>query len=164
MIARTLLVCGALLVFGVVNWQIAANERVRATGQYVLLQIVPVDPRSLMQGDYMALTFDVARQIGAAVRPEERGYRVAVLALDNNRVGHFVRFDNGAPLAAGEVRFRVRLRDSSVWLGTNAFFFQEGDASRFAGARYGLFRVNEDGQALLVDLRKNPNSSGLAQE
>ncbi|HME06421.1 MAG TPA: GDYXXLXY domain-containing protein [Bryobacteraceae bacterium] len=163
MISRILLVCGVVLVFGVVNWQIEANERLRTSGQDVLLQIVPVDPRSLMQGDYMALNFDVARQIGAAVHPEERGYRVAVLALDEHRVGHFVRFDTGAPLNPGEVRFRVRLRDSSVWLGTNAFFFQEGDAGRYAGARYGLFRVNEDGRALLVDLEKQP-PTGRAPE
>jgi uncharacterized membrane-anchored protein len=154
MISRILLVSGAVLVFGVVNWQIAANERNRVAGQPVLLALVPVDPRSLMQGDYMALNFDLSRQILGAVSPEDRGPRVAVLALDDRRVGHFVRFDTGAPLNPGEVRFRVRLRGSTVWLGTNAFFFQEGDAARYAGARFGKFQVRDDGQALLVDLEK----------
>ena len=139
MISRILLVSGAILVFGVVNWQIAANERNRVAGQPVLLALSPVDPRSLMQGDYMALNFDLSRQILATVFPKDRGMRVAVLALDDRRVGHFIRFDNGAQLKPEEVRFRVRLRDSSVWLGTNAFFFQEGDAARYAGARFGKF-------------------------
>jgi len=154
MITRGLLVCGVVLVFGVVNFRIAANERLRASGQTVLLQIVPVDPRSLMQGDYMALNFDISRQILAAVSRDERGPRVAVLALDDRRIGHFVRFDTSAPLNNGEVRFRVRLRDSAVWLGTNAFFFQEGDSARYAGARLGEFRVSEEGQALFVDLQR----------
>ena len=45
------------------------------------------------------------------------------------------------------------MRIGSVWLGTNAFFFHEGDAERYRDARYGEFRVNEDGEAMLVDLR-----------
>jgi uncharacterized membrane-anchored protein len=39
-------------------------------------------------------------------------------------------------------------------LGTNAFFFQEGDAERFSSARYGEFRVDRSsGEAVLVGLR-----------
>jgi hypothetical protein len=91
MISRILLVSGAVLVFGVVNWQIVANERNRAAGQPVPLALSPVDPRSLMQGDY-------TRQILATASPKERGIRVAVLALDNRPVGHFVRFDEIAGL------------------------------------------------------------------
>ena len=35
---------------------------------------------------------------------------------------------------------------------TDAFFFQEGHAERYEPARYGRFRVNEDGEPLLVAL------------
>ncbi len=30
----------------------------------VLLRLAPVDPRSLMQGDYMRLNYELARQLG----------------------------------------------------------------------------------------------------
>ena len=43
-----------------------------------------------------------------------------------------------------------------VWLGTNAFFFEEGTAERFNGARYGEFRVDRtSGEAVLVGLRND---------
>ena len=43
-----------------------------------------------------------------------------------------------------------------VWLGTNAFFFEEGTAERFSKARYGEFRVDRaSGEAVLVGLRND---------
>ena len=153
MITRGLLLFGAVLVFGGVNWQIANKERLRANGQTVYLELAPIDPRSLMQGDYMALNFAVARAISGVVSQEDSGSHAAILELDQRRVGAFVRLDDGAPLGPGELRFRFRMRNGSVWLGTNAFFFHEGDAERYRDARYGEFRVNEDGEAMLVDLR-----------
>jgi uncharacterized membrane-anchored protein len=48
---------------------------------------------------------------------------------------------------------RYRIRDGRVWLGTNAYFFAEGSATRFAHARYGEFRVDRSsGEAVLVAL------------
>jgi uncharacterized membrane-anchored protein len=41
-----------------------------------------------------------------------------------------------------------------VWLGTNAYFFEEGTAQRFERARFGEFRIDrESGEAVLVGLR-----------
>jgi uncharacterized membrane-anchored protein len=47
---------------------------------------------------------------------------------------------------------RYRIRNHNVLIATNAWFFQEGAAGQFAGARYGEFRVSPDGEALLVAL------------
>jgi uncharacterized membrane-anchored protein len=150
MMPRILVVLGAVLVFGTVNWQIAGKERLRSSGQVVYLELAPVDPRSLMQGDYMALNFRLAQQIATA--PE--GSHVAIVKLDDRRVvSGFERLDTGGPVNPGEMRFRFRIRNVQVWLGTNAFFFHEGEQERYRNARYGEFRVNEDGDAMLVDLR-----------
>jgi len=151
--SKILLLVGAVLVFGAVNWEIVAKERLRSSGQTVFLDLAPRDPRSLMQGDYMALNFAVANEIGGWVRGDEHAPTVAVLKVDARRVGHTVRLDMGAPLNPGEVRFRFRLRNGSIWLGTNAFFFHEGEEERYRAARFGEFRVGEDGDAMLVDLR-----------
>jgi uncharacterized membrane-anchored protein len=52
------------------------------------------------------------------------------------------------------MKLRYRIRAGHVWLGTNAFFFEEGTADRFRGARYGEFRVDRGtGEAVLVGLR-----------
>jgi uncharacterized membrane-anchored protein len=152
---RILLLLGGLLVFGTVNWQVAGKERLRASGEPIFLPLAPRDPRSLMQGDYMALNFAVARSINYALETEHvpDGVHTAVLKLNPDRVADFVRLDDGAPLLAGDVRFRFRVRKRAVWLGTDAFFFHEGEETRYAGARFGEFRVNEAGDAMLVAVR-----------
>lgn len=153
MITRVLLLTGAVLVFGVVNFQIASKERLRAAGETVYLDLAPIDPRSVMQGDYMALNFALARQIGGAIDSENARSGVAVIRMDERRVARFARLDTGAPLQPGEARFRYRIRSGAVWLGTNAFFFEEGSADKYSGARFGEFRVNGAGEAMLVGLR-----------
>jgi uncharacterized membrane-anchored protein len=148
MMTRGLLILGAVLVFGGVNWQMEKKEQLRYAGQTVYLELAPVDPRSLMQGDYMALNFALVRQIGDVPVPGG----VAILKVDGDHVGTFSRMDRGGPLGPGEVRFRFRMRRGSPWLGTNAFFFHEGEAERYRDAKYGEFRVGEDGEAMLVNL------------
>ena len=150
MIARGLILLGALLVFGGVNWQIAHKERLRANGETVFLELMPVDPRSLIQGDYMALNFALVRQIEGA---SPIGSGAAVVTFDDKRIGRFVKIDSGGPLEPGQARIRFRIRAGAIWLGTNAFFFEEGDAARYQGARFGEFRVDGSGEALLVDMR-----------
>jgi len=150
---RLLILGGALLVFGLVNGRIASRERLRNGGDPVYLELAPVDPRSLMQGDYMALNFQVARQIAAQPIPIGSTASAAILQLDQRRIARFLRFDMGQPLNPGEVRFQYRYRGANVWLGTNAFFFEEGSAERYRTARYGEFRINSAGDAILINLR-----------
>lgn len=52
-----------IAVLGIVNASIIDKEKHLAEGQVVYLELAPVDPRSLMQGDYMALNFRVAQQV-----------------------------------------------------------------------------------------------------
>ena len=50
-VAAQLLVLAAMVGF---------SEQVRRTGEHVVLQTVPVDPRSLFQGDYAILNYEIA--------------------------------------------------------------------------------------------------------
>ena len=50
-------------------------------------------------------------------------------------------------------RIRFRVRNGAIWLGTNAWFFEEGSGEQYATARYGEFRLDRDtGEAVLVGL------------
>ncbi|NMO17453.1 GDYXXLXY domain-containing protein [Pyxidicoccus fallax] len=132
---------------------VVQKEHVLANGRTVLLELGPRDPRSLIQGDYMVLRYDISLQQWSTVgsQPED-GH--LVLRLDEQGVGRFVRFDSPAtPLAPGEFKLRYRVRDQSVRLGAEAFFFQEGHAERYERARYGELRVADSGASVLVGLR-----------
>jgi uncharacterized membrane-anchored protein len=140
---RALILVAALVVLVAVNGSILAKERLKTHGQRIYLELAPVDPRSLMQGDYLALRFRIAQDLStdasgsAALRIDERG----VATLDPQPT-------HDSP------RIRYRVRNGAVWLGTNAYFFEEGTAERYVGAQYGEFRLDPDsGEAVLVALR-----------
>ena len=52
----------------IVNWSIIVKEKHLAEGEISYLQLVPVDPRSLMQGDYMALRFAIADAVSRELK------------------------------------------------------------------------------------------------
>lgn len=141
--SRSLLLIAAVLVLGAVNWSIVAKERIKTNGERIFLALAPVDPRSLMQGDYMALRFELADRIDAKASGS------APLLVDARGIATL------NPDASAEgLRVRYRVRNGLVWLGTNAYFFEEGTAQRYEGARFGEFRVDRaSGEAVLVGLR-----------
>lgn len=143
-LTRTLTVLGAVLVLAAINYSIYAKEQIKRGGEVMYLELAPVDPRSLMQGDYMALRFAVAAEIAR----RHTGANSVSLQLDPQRIARMP--EAGSP---GALRVRYRMRNGQVWLGTNAYFFEEGSASRFSSARYGKFRVDaQSGEAVLVAL------------
>ncbi|SUD92066.1 GDYXXLXY domain-containing protein [Psychrobacter phenylpyruvicus] len=167
-----LAIIGLVVVLVVVNLGIKKYETHLATAEKVLLQLAPVDPRSLMQGDYMALNYAVSEQIMAAIEQQltstedqqqiENLYNLSqdglvVIKKDSQGVGHFVRLvspseEDQLSLAKEELLLAYRLRHGQLKIATNAFFFQEGQAAAFEQAKYGLFRVNDKGEPLLTNM------------
>jgi uncharacterized membrane-anchored protein len=72
------------------------------------------------------------------------------VAVDQNRVASLALDE-----ASAQIQLRYRVRKGQVWLGTNAFFFEEGNADRFSSARYGEFLDHASGEAVLVGLRND---------
>ena len=149
---RLIIIAAGIVILIVANVGIYQKEQLVASGRSVLLELAPVDPRSLMQGDYMALRFAVENAFQTIPRENLRDGRL-VLTLDDRGVGTFARFDDGSPLGANEIVMRYRVRDQRPKFATNAFFFQEGHADYYAGARYGEFKVDSAGEAILVAMR-----------
>lgn len=144
---------GLALVLGMANYAIWQKQTVVDQGRPVLLRLAPVDPRSLIQGDYMRLRYAASQ--GAVADIDALPWRGRfVLRLDAAGVAAFVRVDDGTDLAADEVRivYRKRGRFGGIDLGAGSFFFQEGDADLYADAQYGVLRVAEDGGSVLVGL------------
>lgn len=168
-----LIAIGLLLALVIANRAIFGHERTLREGRVLLLELAPVDPRSLMQGDYMALRFAAVEPIERALSPapgddarEPRrgggncglhGCRTAyaVFDVDRDGVGRFARVQAAPrPLGAGQIAVRVRERNpEGIRIASNAWFFPEGRGARYEPARYGELRVAQDGTALLAGLR-----------
>ena len=149
---KAVALAAGLLILLFVNYGIYGRERLLTEGQVVLLELSPVDPRSIMQGDYMRLNFEVADE-AFPVGSKQRSDGHIVVALDARGVGRFRRFANSRPLAPNEVSLRYRVRGGQPNFATNAFFFEEGQAKAFEEARFGEFRVGADGEMILTGLR-----------
>ncbi len=142
-----------LVVLVMVNAQIVGKERIVRDGATVLLALAPVDPRSLMQGDYMALRYALAEEVAEAADAAEVADGEVVIELDESAVAQFVALHDGQPLASGHHLLQFRVRGEAVRLASDAFFFEEGQGESFARARFGALRVATDGSAVLTGLR-----------
>ncbi|HEY0130461.1 MAG TPA: GDYXXLXY domain-containing protein [Allosphingosinicella sp.] len=150
---KAVLLLAGLAILAFVNLGIYQRERLLTDGRIVLLRLSPVDPRSLMQGDYMRLNFEVADQAFPAVASTPKADGHIVVLVDSGGIARFRRFSDGRPLAPGEIALRYRVRAGRPNFATDAYFFEEGRADRYAGAAYGEFRVGGDGDMILTGLR-----------
>ena len=65
------------------NNSILKKEELLSNGQLVLLELAPVDPRSLMQGDYMRLRYAISGNINSD-SISKRGF--CVVKLEENGI------------------------------------------------------------------------------
>ena len=114
--------------------------------------MAPVDPRSLMQGDYMALRFalpDGALRDKSLTGPRPK----AIGTLDENSVLSLKRIgEQNTTLAADEIAINLSFKNGRWIVVTDAWFFAERTAQKWEAARFGEFRVLPDGRALLVGM------------
>jgi uncharacterized membrane-anchored protein len=148
------------LVLLLLNFVIYQKETHLSSGKSVFLKLAPVDPRSLMQGDYMALRFEIAQKIYATLPKIEYGrfWRrgvegsdgFVVVNLDDNNVASYEAIYTNQTLEPQQTLLQYRIRADKVKFASNAFFFQEGTAHAYEKAKYGEFRVNDAYELLLV--------------
>jgi uncharacterized membrane-anchored protein len=150
---RTLIWLGALLALGLLNFAIFQKERTLAEGKSVYLKLAPVDPRSLIQGDYMVLRYEIANQLSDEQLAPVTG-RI-VLQIDAEGIGRFTRLDDGTALAPDEHYLTYKNRRGARF-GIESFFFQEGKGDKYADAEYSHIHLSPGGTAILVDLVEAP--------
>jgi len=133
------------------NHSIAKKEELLKDGQLVLLELAPVDPRSLMQGDYMALRYKISEDIDFDNMPK-RGY--CVVRLESSGITNKIRFQKDlTPLNEGE--HLIEFTSSDKWnvnIGAESYFFQEGQAEKYEKAKYGGVKIDKNGNSLLIGL------------
>lgn len=145
-----LLVVSMTAVLAAANTGIWLKEALIRTGRPVFIALAPVDPRSLMQGDYMRLNFAVE----SLDRVHVEEHRVKVVArVDERGIATLHAVHRGQALAANEILVELVNTGSGLRPGTDAWYFKEGEGERWAQAKYGEFRIDSKGRTLLVDLR-----------
>jgi uncharacterized membrane-anchored protein len=149
MIRNILFLITTVLVLGILNFLIIQKESVLANGQSVFMRLAPVDPRSLMQGDYMMLRYSTDTfPPDIAALPSDGKFMVK---LDENRVATFSRFFDGAKPMPNEIVLRYSKR-TDFRVGQDSFLIQEGTGNIYSRAKYAELKVDKNGESILVSL------------
>ena len=148
-------IIGVVLLMAI-NWSIWQKEQVLSEGKTVFLSLAPVDPRSIMQGDYMRLRFELESQVRALLPQDQtensQGY--ALVRLDDKGIAQLLKLQTEPTTQqANTVALQYRVREGKIKFATDAFFFEEGQGDNYAQAKYGEFKVAANGELLLADLR-----------
>jgi len=176
---KTLFALALAVFLSAFFWSVMQKERQLQSGTAMILALQPVDPRSLMQGDYMILRFALERDIDKALSARAKQHenatsnqedgdqengteqavqnlpssQKAVVRLDPSGETVFVELDSGRSLAEGEHLLAFKSdSDRNSHIGVRSFFFQEGHGKAYEQARYAEMRVDSQGKSLITHL------------
>lgn len=136
-----------LLIF---NYAIYKQEHILKNGSTLFLELAPVDPRSLMQGDYMILRYTLERTVPRNQINYNHGH--IVVKANTHNVLQFQRLYKNETLSKDEHLIQFRKKNRRIELIPNTFLFQEGHRKFYDEARYGVFKFLDQHNYLLVGL------------
>ncbi|MFC4099236.1 GDYXXLXY domain-containing protein [Paenibacillus xanthanilyticus] len=137
---------------------IAVNETALAGGTTVKLELAPLDPRSLLQGDYVELNYGISTppdREASALEQLDYGAKIkVVLAPDASGVHRFIRvYQSGEKLGAGEVVMNGRWEGFRIEYGIEHFFIPEGTGGEVERtAKFAEVVVSRSGNGMIVGL------------
>ena len=129
---------------------IGVKEASLRIGTEVVLQTVPVDPRSLLQGDYAILDYEIASLRGSR-RDWPVGQRVYAVLEEEREVWNAERHFRNRP-DGSQVFIKGQIdRTGHVDFGIGTYFIPEGTGHIIEGARDVKVVVNldSDGNAII---------------
>lgn len=157
-----LIVLVIILQFGFLGYQTASSERLLATGSVVKLELQPIDPRSMLQGDYVQLSYTISQlpdEIDRELDDQSfRGRIQIVLSKNEQGLHEFNRiYSDGEPLKSSEIVINGK-RDTYSWnnqidYGIENYFVAEGTGLEVErNAHFAYVRIGNNGNAILERL------------
>lgn len=140
-----------VILLALFNSSMLKKETLLTNGKLVLLELAPVDPRSLMQGDYMELDYAISQNVKHD-SIAKKGY--CVVKLNTNGIAERVRLqESKTPINNNEYLIKYNIANwSGIYIGAESFFFQEGEAEKYENAKYGGLKIDTEGNSLLIGL------------
>jgi len=143
---------------------VAKNEWHLHLSKSIFIELRPVDPRSILQGDYMALTYELNLQSLKALAGSESealdqvifnhsSVPAKVILDSQNRVVRTILDNNNSFVGQSLILKNPENRLQALYPASRSFLFAEGLAQCYQKAKYAEFKVNTKGEAILFDLR-----------
>ncbi|QIC61907.1 GDYXXLXY protein [Acinetobacter schindleri] len=151
------------------------HEHHLANSQAIFVELAPVDPRSILQGDYMALNYELHFEGDAEADRGEEGslpdkkiaalekriqdqtHLLSYVQLDDQHRVIQTSLDKSLLKIAPETSMSLILKNPSnrlanLYPAANSFLFAEGLEPCYRNAKYAEIKVKDNGQALLANL------------
>lgn len=140
-----------ILLLGFFINSVIKKETTLSKGRLVLLELAPVDPRSLMQGDYMRLRYTLVAGRNASLKC--RPGLCTVIVNDSSIAKQMLLPGEKDTVATGKpCLLKYGCDGDDVYLGAESYFFEEGQGEKYSKAKYGGLRVDESGNSILIGL------------
>lgn len=148
-----------LLQFALVGYQVWTSETILAEGKTVKLELAPIDPRSLLQGDYVTLRYTISTldqgdfYSGDKIRVVLRGQADGVYSYSGfyEIKGQWNR--TYEPDSSDVIINGSTIGDSQVEYGIESYFVPEGTGLEVErNAKYATVKIGEKGDAILENL------------
>ena len=153
-VVKLLIIANLIALFAYLALSVDRKETLLVEGDLLLLELAPVDPRSLMQGDYMELDYALERaalKLNRQLGDQRTGY--VFVCPDSLGVARITRLQTDRGLVGeGEYALPYEATRFRLDIGASSYFFQEGRAADFEQAKYGGLRVDETGEIILIGL------------
>lgn len=149
-LTRILVIVNLIIVLVYTVYYVQAKETILAEGELLLFELAPVDPRSLIQGDYMVLNYALSRNVNRDSIPKT-GY--VVVTKNAEGVAEKERIQaRTTPLNTGEFLVNYTIPNWQMNIGAESYFFEEGKGEVYEEAKYGGVKIDNAGNSLLVGL------------
>ncbi|WP_409304870.1 GDYXXLXY domain-containing protein [Peribacillus sp. SCS-155] len=162
----SLLIGVVLLQMAFLSVQVFKSESILKNGKEITVSLVPVDPRSMLQGDYVILRYSFSTipelsENGEYSQEIPDGDVVSVLLRENGNgiyqyggnFAHDGKWMDPYEKQEGDVIIDGRYDAyNSVTYGIENFFIPEGKGSEYEGRKFAELKVGSNGDAILTRL------------
>lgn len=174
-IKKILLIVNIVILFVITGFSAMKEEGYKKSEDYFYLELTPIDPRSLLQGDYMTLNYDITDKAQdfiynnrTNIYDEENENEVEeikevrkladakkayiAVRLDENKVAKYVKITKEKTDEKDLLFIAYKTDGFNVNINANSYLFQEGTGEKYENAKYS--KVVLIGNNLrLIDLR-----------
>ena len=174
-IKKILLIINIIILFVITGFSVTKEESYKKLDSYFYLELAPVDPRSLLQGDYMTLNYDITdkardfiynnrsyiydgenenevEEIRELRKLADAKKAYIAVRLDENKVAKFVKVTKEKTDEKDLLFIAYKTDGFDVNINANSYLFQEGTGNKYQDARYSKVVLVGD-KLRLVDLR-----------
>ncbi|AVQ30020.1 GDYXXLXY domain-containing protein [Fusobacterium varium] len=147
---KIFVVLNLLLLMIVFGYSVIKEEKNLKKATFYI-KTVPVDPRSLIQGDYMVLNYDIAESARMEIGNIRKGY--IRIKINDLKIAEFIRIDEEyLPPSNNEISIQFQKNGSNIDIGVNSYLFQEGTGNKFQKAQYAEVIELKNGKLRLKNL------------